>query len=345
LSRPDAHRVAIDATALHDGSQFRGIGTYLRQLLAGLSAYDDIEPVLLETSTRFPWARDRLRHDVVRAGAAVFHSPAQSPPKHSPVPWVHTLHDLTPLVFRHPLLAADRRHWQRVGPRLRDADAVICVSQSSAAQARDLLGVDASRLRVVPLGVSDEFTPDGPARPGGPYLLWASSWGPHKGLELAALAVARLAEAGFPHRLAVTGYQDAAMLRRVHAAVAPAAALDRVDVLGRVADLAPLYRGASALLVTSRAEGFGLPALEAMACGCPVVAFANTSLPEVLGAAGTLVADGDLDAFVDAVAELLSDDARRAQLSKAGIERAKEFTWDRTVAAHVEVYRSLAGVR
>jgi len=326
--------VVIDGTALRDGSQFRGIGTYLRHLLTGLESYDDIEPVVVTLGRR-------PHRDIERAGAALLHSPAQSPPRRSPVPWVQTLHDLTPLAFKHPLLDADRRRWQRVGPRLRDADAVICVSESSATQARDLLGVDPSRLRVVPLGVSSAFGPDGPRREGSPYVLWVSSWGPHKGLEVAAEVVMQLAAEGHPHRLVVAGYQDDAMMRRVRTAVAPAAALDRVEVLGRVPDLAQLYRGATALLVTSRAEGFGLPALEAMACGCPVVAFANSSLPEVVGDAGVLVDDGDVDAYASAVSQVLSDESLRAQLRTNGINRANGFTWERSIAQHVEVYRSL----
>ncbi|HET6908468.1 MAG TPA: glycosyltransferase family 1 protein [Mycobacteriales bacterium] len=345
MSRAAAGRVVIDGTALVDGSQFRGIGTYLRELVAGLAAYDDIEPVLMGRRPIGP-ARWRgrtgdwlLPRDIRRSRPDIFHSPAQSPPRQVPVPWVQTLHDLTPLVFRHPLLEADRRRWERIGPRLRQATRVICVSASSARQAQQLLGVDPDRTTVVPLGVDPAFTPEGPRRTDGPYLLWVSSWGPHKGLEIAASVVAALAAEGRPHQLLVAGYQDTQMLKHVRAAVELAG--DRVEVLGHVSELAPLYRGADALLVTSRAEGFGLPALEAMACGCPVIAFANTSLPEVIGDAGLLIADGDVGGYVAGVQQLLDDSTLREQLRDSGIRRAKEFTWRRTVERHVEVYRSL----
>jgi glycosyltransferase involved in cell wall biosynthesis len=345
LSRAAARRVVIDGTALVDGSQFRGIGTYLRELVAGLQDYDDIEPVLMSRHSSLPlrWRGRmddwRLPREIARARPDVFHSPAQSPPRSSPVPWIQTLHDLTPMVFRHPLLDADGRRWERIGPRLRNAARVICVSASSARQAQQLLGVDPARTTVVPLGVDPIFTPEGPRHANGPYLLWVSSWGPHKGLEIAASVVAALAAKGRPHRLLVAGYQDAQMLRHVRAAVEPAG--DRVEVLGHVTELAPLYRGADALLVTSRAEGFGLPAVEAMATGCPVIAFANTSLPEVLGDAGLLIEDGAVDDYVDGVQQLLDDMSLRARLREAGVNRAKQFTWRRTVERHLEIYRAL----
>jgi glycosyltransferase involved in cell wall biosynthesis len=345
LSRATARRVVIDGTALVDGSQFRGIGVYLRELVSGLTAYDDIEPVMLARRSRLParWRASAvewtLPREIARSRAALFHSPAQSPPRSSPVPWVQTLHDLTPMVFRHPMLDADRRRWERIGPRLREATRVVCVSTSSAEQAQRLLGVDPDRIAVVPLGVDPAFSPDGPRRADGPYLLWVSSWGPHKGLEVAAAVVAALAATGRPHRLLVAGYQDAAMLRHVRAAVEPAG--DRVEVLGHVAELAPLYRGADALLVTSRAEGFGLPVVEAMASGCPVIAFANTSLPEVVADAGILVPDGDVDAYANGVRQLLDDPSLRTQLRELGLNRAKQFSWRRTVEQHVEIYRSL----
>lgn len=349
MSRAEARRVVIDGTALVDGSQFRGIGTYLRELVAGLAAYDDIDPVVLARRSVLPprWrpraAEWSLPHAITRSAADIFHSPAQSPPRRSSVPWVQTLHDLTPLVFRHPLLAADRQRWERIGPRLADAARIICVSESSAHQATQLLGIDASRITVVPLGVDPAFSPDGPRRDDGAYLLWVSSWGPHKGLETAAKVVAALAAVGRPHRLLVAGYQDVEMLRQVRRAIEPAG--DHVEVLGHVEDLAPLYRGADALLVTSRAEGFGLPVVEAMASGCPVIAFANTSLPEVIGDAGLLIPDGEFDAYVTGVQQLLDDATLRSKLRERGVDRAKQFSWRRTVEQHVEVYRSLLASR
>jgi len=193
----------------------------------------------------------------------------------------------------------------------------------------------------VPLGVDPTFTP-GPApgdRP--PYLLWVAAWGPHKGLPEALQVVERVAAAGLPHRLLLAGRQDPMMRMHVEKAVAASDVADRVDILGYVEDMAAVYRGAAALLMTSRAEGFGLPALEAMACGIPVVAFDNTSLPEVVGDAGLLVADGDVQTMASQVVELIRDEAMATDLARRGPVRAATFTWDRTVRGHVEVFAAL----
>src|SRR5207244_10698868 len=114
---------------------------------------------------------------------------------------------------------------------------------------------------------------------------------------------------------------------------------------GRVdeATLDALYRGAAALAVPARSEGFGLPALEAMARGCPVVASDAGALPEVVGDAGLLVPPGDADALAGALGRLLDDDALAASLGAAGHRRAATFTWSACTAAHVAAYRAALG--
>jgi glycosyltransferase involved in cell wall biosynthesis len=345
---------------LSDGSQYRGIGTYLRHLLPGLAEEFDVTVLADATASlpagvshrvvrpRLPQRLRRREHgwrvpgELRRTGADVVHTPAHTPPRPSGRPWVHTVHDLTPLVFRHPLLDGDRRQWLATGARLRDARAVVCVSRSTANQVSRYFDVDRERMHVAPLGVTAEFTPDGPryGDDGTPFVLWASAWGPHKGLTEALTTVAGLADAGLPHRLVLAGRQDAWMGRQVAATVAAGPRPDLVDDVGYVEDMPALYRGADAVIVSSRAEGFGLPALEAMACGTPVAAFDNTSLPEVLGDAGLLVADGDVGALVGAVRRVLTDRTLHDDLAHKGVERARSFTWERTVNVHAHAYRS-----
>jgi len=120
--------------------------------------------------------------------------------------------------------------------------------------------------------------------------------------------------------------------------LARAARPERVQLLGYVDDLAALYRGASALVFTSRAEGFGLPILEAMACGTPVVAFSNTSVPEVAGDAAVLVRDGDVAAMARGVRRVLEEPALASELRAAGLEQAARFRWDDAVAQYVEIF-------
>jgi glycosyltransferase involved in cell wall biosynthesis len=208
-----------------------------------------------------------------------------------------------------------------------------------------LLGVDADRVEVVHLGVEPQFTPGRAAPADPPYVLFVGSWGPHKGYAEAMQVVAALADEGLPHRLRIVGAQDAWVAARVRELVEASPRPDRVDVVGLADDVVALYRGAAALVLTSRAEGFGLPLLEASACGVPVVAFDNTSVREVLDSAGVIVADGDITAFVSALRDLLTDDRRRDDLVQAGIARAAEFRWDDTVDRYHEILRSTAATR
>ena len=353
----------LDGYALSDGSHQRGIGTFLKRLIAGLADQPGISlEVLADPEVQLPNGvrrvalrrpvPGRLRaaaHDVLlpgtlrRADCQVFHSPAQHPPRRSPVPWVQTLHDLTPLSWPHPILARERRWWTRVGPRLKGAAAVATVSQFSADEAVRHLGLDPRRLHVIPLGVDPKvFFPGGSPAEDPPYLLHVAAWGPHKGFAEAMAVIDRLAEAGLPHRLVLAGPQDAWMQAQVQAEVRRATRPDRVDVAGYVPDLAAAYRGATALVMTSRCEGFGLPALEAMACGTPVVAFANSALPEVVGEAGLLIGDGDVEAMARALRELGASRSMREELSAAALARSAGFRWGKTVTAYRDLLESVA---
>jgi glycosyltransferase involved in cell wall biosynthesis len=356
--------VLIDGYGLGDGSEQRGIGTYLRRVSGGLASRPDITVKLLSPpDTRLPkgaelvsvehrlparfrdFEHDRRLPGWVRdAQCDVFHSPAQHPPRRCDVPWIQTLHDLTPLTWPHPLLAGERRRWTRAGPRLRSAAAVVTVSRFSADEGIRLLGLDPRAITVIPNGVDSTvfFPADAPADQD-PYVVHVAAWGPHKGFPEALEVIARLADRGFPHRLVLAGPNDQWMLGQIRGAVAAAPRPDRVEIAGYVDDLAATYRGAAALLMTSRCEGFGLPALEAMACGTPVVGFQNSSLPEVIGDGGLLVPDGDVEAMADAVDRLLRAADLRAELAERGLAHAARFRWEDSIAAHAELLRSVAG--
>ena len=351
--------VLVDGYALSDASRTRGIGTFLKRLLTGLSAMPDtsvrvlaqakvsLPEGIVRAPARQPPLPGRLQaraHDVLlpfdlrRSEADVFHSPAQHPPRRSPLPWIQTLHDLTPLTWPHPMLERERRHWERVGPRIRKAAAVAAVSRFSADEAIRLLGLDPARITVIPLGVDPEVFHPAEDRPEGPpYLLHVAAWGPHKGFAEALAVIARLAEQGLPHQLVLAGPQDAWMAAQVQSAVRASPRPDRVRVAGYVADLPALYRGATALLMTSRCEGFGLPVLEAMACGTPVLAFANSALPELVGDAGVLVSDGDVPAMAEAVRRLVDSEGMWDELARAGLRRSEGYRW----AGMVTAYRQL----
>jgi glycosyltransferase involved in cell wall biosynthesis len=359
--------VLLDAWHLAGASANRGIGTYLRGVLPHLGQAHDLDLVALAVDPaplppgvghrritrrapgRFAQREHDLRlpFDIRRAagavGADVFFSPADNPPSRCPVPWVQMLHDLIPLVVDDPGVQGGAERWRRIGERLRSAAAVCTNSRCTADDAVRLLGVDADSLHVIPLGVSPRYRPAPPdAPPVAPTILYVGEYGPHKGFAEAFAVAGAIAAAGLPHRLAMVGFlapwYEPAVRDLLRAAPAP----DRVDLLGYVDDIVATYQRADALIVTSRYEGFCLPALEAMACGTPVVAFDNSALPEVVGDAGVLVPDGDVEAFGAALVDVLEDDAVRASLATRGVERAAGYTWERCAEAHAEVFRRVA---
>lgn len=391
MSGPTTLTVAVDAMALSDASELRGIGTYLRHVLAGLAAQPGVRVLALASpGARLPPRVERMavrrlvparlapvgpagpgpsrlvtlglrvastrlapaEHDLrlpadlaraARAGAEVALAPGLPPPRRSPVPWVQTVHDVIPLARPDPLTARETALWRRLGPRIRHAAAVIAVSRHSADAAIRHLGLDPARVHVVHNGVDPAFGPEGPAAPADPpYLLYVGSWGAHKGIPEAVACIDRLADLGYPHRLVIAGPQDVRQRERIGAVVARAAHPGRVEVPGWVEDLPALYRGAAALVVTSRHEGFCLPAAEAMASGTPVVAFANSALPEIVGEGGLLVPDGDVAAMVAAVRSVLDDPATRRDLVAAGLRRAAQFSWQACAAGHAAILEDAA---
>jgi glycosyltransferase involved in cell wall biosynthesis len=359
-------RVWVDATQLSGQSAWSGIGTYVRELLGGLAARSDTEVTALATAevslppgvTHRPVTR-RIRDgrpavveqevrrflEIRGRNGALFHNPNPHAPVACPAPWVQTLLDLIPLVYDDPALAALEKRFRRFGPRYRRADAVVAISRHAADEGIRLWGLDPARIEVVHLGVGQEFGPvqGGPADP--PYLSLVAEYSRRKGFDLAFAVIAELADAGYPHRLVVAGRVQEWLRAEFDSLLASARRPDRIEMLGFVDDLPAVYQGATVNLVTSRYEGFGFPVLEAMACGVPVVAFSNSSLPEVVGDAGLLVPDGDVAAMVTAVRSLLDDPARWAETAQSGREWARHFTWAATAAGHAEVYAKVASAQ
>jgi glycosyltransferase involved in cell wall biosynthesis len=276
--------------------------------------------------------------DVIHAtGVAV-------PPRRAPL--VVTVHDLAFLHDPTPFTRNGRRFFARALERTAsDADLVLCSSEATRADCA-AAGIDPARLRVVPLGVRvDPVDPatvrtvtarHGLARP---YVLAVGTLEPRKNLPALVEAFRRVDRTDVD--LVLVG--PAGWGVEAQALVAPLG--DRVHVLGFLpaAERDALYAGAALFCYPSTFEGFGLPVLEAMAHGTPVVTSAGTATAEVAGDAAVLIDPYDVGALADALAELLDDGGRAAELAAAGPVRARTFTWERTAAATLDAYREVVG--
>jgi glycosyltransferase involved in cell wall biosynthesis len=311
-----------------------GTARYLRGLLGELERREDVEVRRLAFGgggRAAAFIRDALWYPAriprLTRGADLLHCPTYRGPLRSEVPLVVTVHDLA--VFRHPeaFNRWSRLYGPRVIPRvLRAARRVIAVSDFTRRELIEVLAVPEERIRVIPNGVDETFTPEGPAADGD-YVLAVGTLEPRKNLPRLAEAARRT---GVELRVVgARGWGDVEV------------GGDGVLWLGWVPDdeLARLYRGARCFAYPSLYEGFGIPILEAMACGAPVVTSAGGATEEVAGGAAVLVDPRDPAEIARGIAEAA---ARRDELRRLGLERARVADWHSAAAQTVEVYREAA---
>lgn len=264
----------------------------------------------------------------------------------TPARQVVTLHDTVPWTALERN-AITRLHLAAQTRRLRRCAAIIAVSDSVAAEAIERLGLDAGRVHVVPEGVGPTFTStpregDGDARysagiTAGDYVLWVGSLrrrDPRKALDILLTAAQQVPAATWV--LAGAEGEESRRLAAIGAELGV-----RLVLPGYVPDetLAALYRGAAVSVLPSLHEGFGLPVLEAMASGAPVVATRSGNLADLAGDAAVLVPANDAPALATAVNRILHDPIERARLAAAGPVTAARYTWQRTAEMTVAVYR------
>jgi glycosyltransferase involved in cell wall biosynthesis len=290
-----------------------------------------------------PRRAERLRLDLL-------HCPMGLAPVRAGTPLVITVHDMAvwdhPEWFERPIVLQQRLVLARA---LRRARRILTPSQSTRRRLLEILDIDAGAVEVAPWGVDTHFAPGPP--PGailerhgieGPYVLVVGTLEPRKNVEGALVAFERLVEDGAEHLLVIAGargWREGQLMARLRQSPASA----RMRLLGRVDEnaLVGLYRGADCLVYPSRYEGFGLPPLEALACGTPVLCGHTTSLPEVVGDAAVLIELDDPEALHGALGDLLASPARREALARQGPERAALFTWERCAERTVRVYREV----
>jgi len=348
-------RVAFDMT--FPNRNRAGTGEYARELLEALRARDDLVLLPVAGPDRgglagtAAWLLNGALRDAGRARADVLHCPAQVAPARSRAPLVVTVHDDGVARFPggHPL--EWRLFTRHVLPSLaRRADMVITPSEFVRGELVARWRLDPGRVVAVPHGVAAAFVQAGAAPPlprsGRPRLLFAGAPIERKnlGLVLAAMAGADAGSALGEAELLISG-ASARSFPRHEAEVARLGLGSRVRWLGVVPrrDVPALYRQVDVLVYPSLHEGFGLPPLEAMAAGTPVVASRAASLPEILGGAVPLVDPHDATALGDAVEALLRDPAACTAAVAAGRARAAGYTWERCAAATAAVYRAAAG--
>ena len=317
-------RVGIDVSPLAQTQA--GTARYLRALLAR----NDYVLLGQQGSSRLATVmRDAFWYPVALPRAAkqrnvdVLHCPTFRAPFSTSMPLVVTVLDLA--VLRHPGMFNQwsRRYSRFAVPRVvQAASAVITISEFTKSEVVDVLGTPAEKVHAIPIAVEAPFTADGPHAEGD-YVLAVGTLEPRKNLGRVVEAAKRIGA-----ELRVVGAEGWGGVR--------------VDGwVGRVSDeeLAALYRGARVVAYPSLYEGFGLPVLEAMACGAPVVTSRGGATEEVAGSAGVLVDPLDVDSIAAGLVEAAT---RRDELRAAGLERAKAFSWDRVASETWAVYENVA---
>ncbi|MBI4636029.1 MAG: glycosyltransferase family 4 protein [Candidatus Rokubacteria bacterium] len=350
-------RLGVDGRELREGVR-TGIGRYLLEVLRAASARGFTAILYGDARTRLPrtlpgvslsvlpargtrwWDQVTLPLALGRDRVDVFLSPYYKCPLLAPCPSVLTIHDLFFIGYpgtRRPFRDAVTTRLARAYARR--ASAIIADSAYSRRAIVERLRVSAAKVHVIPVALGPEFKPepltDAVRRRygiGRPYVLYVGNFRPHKNLPRLLRAYAALpASLGSAHDLVLAG-GDRERSGGLEALARDLGVAARVVFPGSIedADLPALYSGATLFVLPSLEEGFGLPALEAMACGAPVVAGDRAALPEVVGDAALLVDPESEAALRDAMATALSDETLRESLRRRARVRAGEFPAERT---------------
>lgn len=365
-------RIGIDARML--AYRRGGIASYIANLLRALSSIDDeidyyvlysrreqerrrfganFRPATLWTPPHHRLERWALGAEIWRMRLDLLHSPDFIPPAFGARRYVITVHDLNFLYYPQFLTPESRRYYAgQIEWAVRRADHVLADSEATRRDLIQLLGVPPDRVTTVHLAADPAFRrlPTAAVRPTlaryglePGYLLFVGTLEPRKNLPGLFAAYRILLDRGVTDVPLVVVGGRGWLCEQTFASVDKLGLTDRVRFLYDVpsADLPALYNGAVLLALPSFYEGFGLPALEAMACGTPVVASNRGSLPEVVGEAGVQVDPEDAEGIAEGLAAVLEDPVLRQRLVAMGQARAAEFSWQRTAKETLAVYRQV----
>ncbi len=319
----------------------------------------NITPVTLLTPPHHRLEPLALPLELLPHGLTVLHCPDVIAPRWRSVPAVVTIHDLAFLLFPEILDANARQYYGQVRDTVRHADAIIAVSQHTRADICTLLEVPPERVTVIYEAAAPRFVPV--ALPphatrqinrhrltAGTFALFVSTIEPRKNLTtlLRALRLCLEREPHTPYQLVIAGlpgWNDAA----IYQAARNLRLAEHLIWLGGVsqADLHWLYNACRVYANPSLYEGFGLPVLEALACGAAVLAADTSSIPEVAGDAAMLLPATDVDAWAAAMERLWHDAALRGQLGQRGVAQAAQFSWQQAASETLAVYRRVVGMQ
>lgn len=358
-------RMGINAAlnSAREGYRQTGVSRYIGELIEGIERVQEPQdrlivlgqhtgPIKDSPMARILWEQSLLPVNIAAQRLDVFHAPIGAVPLLSRTPSVVTVHDLGFLKFPEQL-PKNRRAWLIAATRLsaRRAAKIITVSQATAHDLQEWLGVPNDRIEAIPLAPSDKVR-----RVEGkslevfrmkwnierPYVLAVGTLEPRKNLPTLLRAFAKIKD-DVEHDLVLVGPEGwltgelKTTLEELHLG-------NRVRLTGFVSDdeLGGWYSGADLFAFPSHYEGFGLPGIEAMRCGAPVLCSNNSAFPEVVGDAGVLIPAADVEAWAESMLNLLRNDTEREELRQRGFLRASQFSWDRTAQETYGVYKAIA---
>ncbi len=367
-------RISIDLRKLHD----YGIGTYIRNLVIHLARTDkDTDYVLLcrpqdkgfveslgenfralsQTDPLYSM-REQLRipAQLRRAKVDVFHAPHYTLPFTTPCNSVVTIHDCIHLLFPQYLPSRVAYIYARTALWIaaNRSSRVLTVSEASKKDILSFFNIDPEKITVIPNGIDGQFmiepSTEAIARVQeryqlkSPFLLYVGNVKPHKNLERLIDAFFKLRKDGLTNLTLLIIGDEITKYTTIRRTVHRYQLHKYVRFLGFVPSdtLSILYRLADAFVFPSLYEGFGLPPLEAMASGTPVVTSNVSSLPEVVGNAAVLVDPYDVNSIANGIQTILEDPLYREKLTKNGLERAKHYSWERSVAKVKQIYGELS---
>jgi glycosyltransferase involved in cell wall biosynthesis len=358
-------RIGINAAlqSARHGYRQTGISRYISELVDGLHevmAPGDRLSLLgqrmggLQDSPLFRIAWEQTGMPVTMAAQRldVFHGPISVLPMATRVPGVVTVHDLGFLKFPDQV-PSKRRKWLVAATRLsaRKANRIITISDNTKRDLIDWLRLPEEKIEVVPLGFSQRVQ-----RVTGtsldvfrmkwqvdrPYIVAVGTLEPRKNLPTLLRAFAKIKD-DVDHQLVLVG-PEGWLTGELKATLDELSLGDRVRLTGFVSDeeLGGWYSAADLFAFPSHYEGFGLPSIEAMRCGTPVLASNSSSFPEVVDDAGVLIPPSDVDLWAETMRDLLRDSGRRDALRQRGFTRADAFSWERTARESYRVYAEIA---